>query len=421
LRRWAHLVTLAVVVAGTSAGEVPSLGGLARAAGASPPYQLAFTVEPPASVALRTTFPLAVDVESTDGERATAVHLPISVAFVAGAARGASLRCRSDPVRPTGGVARFECAVTRPGLGFQLTATAPAVDVAQTVSLPFGVTGAVALPTGAMDARFCSDYGQTGNGSYAAIRACNGSTIGAIRFRGRGGARVASDVIGFQCVELVQRYLYEFERWAPEQYDGADLVRVYGAAHHVRPVRSGNALGRTPEPGDVISFSVFGDFTDHDHAFPGHTALVVQAGRGYVLTLNENWDGGASLARLAVRGTTVGPVYTGSRRHGEVLARYSEWLPLTITAPPGGYGPFYVAPRALPVHAAPSSTSDVVARLAAGSAVHVSCQTIGSAYATGSSPGRDAVWDELSTGGYVATFFVSAPSLTSLSPGVARC
>jgi CHAP domain-containing protein len=280
------------------------------------------------------------------------------------------------------------------------------------------------LPVGGMDAHFCADYGEGRGGSWAGVLACNGPDIGAIFFRGARHARIESDTFGFQCVELVDRYLYALKGWKTKLWDGADLVRIYGKAHHVRPVESGNHVGKRPRAGDVISFSVFSNFTDHDHAFPGHVAIVIAADANGLTLLNENWNGGAAVTTLPISGTRIHSILTDSKDHGLVTTKYVEWLPLVIASPKRGYGPFYVTggtSEGLAVHRLPSATSSVSRYLAKGVATYIKCQVISAAYATQGAPAADSVWDELRGGGYVANFWVSAPDVATLSPGVAHC
>jgi hypothetical protein len=282
----------------------------------------------------------------------------------------------------------------------------------------------VRLPIGGMDAHFCADYGQGQHGSWAGVLACNGPNIGPISFRGTGGSTVESDILGFQCVELVDRYLFALKGWSTQMWDGADLARIYGAAHHIVPIRSGNHVGRRPQPGDVIAFSVFANFTDHNHNFPGHVAIVIGTGPHTLTLLNENWNEGAAITSLGISGTTVQPILTDSKHHGLVNTRYIEWLPVRVAPPRGGYGPFYVtgnSQQGLAIHRSTSVSSPVMSHLAKGAATFVACQVIGTRYATGAAPSTDAIWDKLRSGGFVQNFWVSAPSATALSPGVARC
>jgi hypothetical protein len=253
--------------------------------------------------------------------------------------------------------------------------------------------------------------------------ACDGPSIGPIQFLGARGSRIESDIFGFQCVELVDRYLYALKGWHVEQVDGADIARVYGATQHVAPIRNGNRGGRRPHPGDVVSFSVFPDFTDHEHNFPGHVAIVIAASAHSLTLLNENWNGGAAITSLPISGTTIQSILTDSKHHGLVTTRYIEWLPIRLKPPSSGYGPFYVlrsSSRGLAVHQTPSASSHVTRHLSTGTATYIACQTIAKRYVTVASA-TDDVWDELRGGGYVANFWLSAPNPVTLSPGIARC
>jgi len=146
-----------------------------------------------------------------------------------------------------------------------------------------------------------------------------------------------ASVSGFQCVELVQRYLYVAKHWGTKTGDGADMVRVYGAAHNVTPVANGS--GKAPHVGDVISFSVMADFTDDNGLYPGHTAIVSassvnSSGNGSIKILSQNWAGGAAVTQVTVTNWTVQPITTGDANGVPVSAPYVEWLP-TGTRPLG--------------------------------------------------------------------------------------
>ncbi len=71
--------------------------------------------------------------------------------------------------------------------------------------------------------------------------------------------------------------------------------------------------------------------------------------------------------------------------------------------------------RPLYVRSGPTTTSSVIGTLDPGSAVAAVCQTRGQTI--GSSP----VWDRLDSGGWVTDYYVSTPSSTGYSTGLARC
>lgn len=69
----------------------------------------------------------------------------------------------------------------------------------------------------------------------------------------------------------------------------------------------------------------------------------------------------------------------------------------------------------LNVRSAPTTTSTIIGRLQPGSTVAVICQ------ARGQQIGTTAVWDRISTGGYVSDRYVSTPSSTGFSSTLPRC
>jgi hypothetical protein len=298
-----------------------------------------------------------------------------------------------------------------------LTAAAPAAAVT------------IANPT---DPNFCANYGQSSNGAYAGVKACNGPYVGTVKFLGANGAAITSDTVGFQCVELVTRYLYAAKGWAVQFADGADIARVYGAANGVSPVLSGNAAGLKPHVGDVISFSVTSNFTDSGHVYPGHVAIVTSVGATSVQILSENWGGGAAYSTLAMSGTTIAAITTSNSSGTMVRTPYIEWLPLSGATPPppppppppAYYGPFTVVgtgSNGLNERSAPTTSAPIVGHQVNGAPVYVLCQVLGGTYSTGGSPATEAIWDRLTNGTYVADYWLTTPAVGTFSPGIARC
>jgi CHAP domain len=147
---------------------------------------------------------------------------------------------------------------------------------------------------------------------------------------------------GFQCVELTDRYMYVTRHWGALDGDGADVARIYGAAHGMTPVHNGTA-GQAPQVGDVISFSVESNFTNDGGNYPGHTAIVSatnvnSSGNGSITIMSENYGDPetATTTALSVSDWSVQAIQTfGSG--GLVTTPYIEWLPLGGgTAPAGG-------------------------------------------------------------------------------------
>ncbi len=122
------------------------------------------------------------------------------------------------------------------------------------------------------------------------------------------------------------------------------------------------------------------------------------------------------------------------RHHLGSLLTCAVVLPLvvsamvTLTSGPAravtGYGPYSVVgtgSNGLNDRSAPSTSGGVLGNLKNGTAIYIACQVSGGAYATGGSPATDAIWDQLTSGGYVADYWVSTPSVGSFSPGIATC
>jgi hypothetical protein len=135
------------------------------------------------------------------------------------------------------------------------------------------------------------------------------------------------DLVGFQCVELS-------ERWLAMAY-GLDVVSangnqvawryyaVYHASHRGMRLVTNGTPGASPQPGDIISFSNHPTF--QGDADGGHVAVVVAgghvdpAGNGEIFVAQENLKGLSYTHQgLPVRGWVV-----GARGEG---FRYAEWL-----------------------------------------------------------------------------------------------
>jgi surface antigen len=97
---------------------------------------------------------------------------------------------------------------------------------------------------------------------------------------------------------------------------------------------------------------------------------------------------------------------------------------LLAAAPAGAaaFGPYKVlATAGLNERTAPSTSAGLAGRLAYGTTVYVACQVQGAVYSTGGSPASDSIWDQLSTGPYVADYWLSTPAVGTFSPGIPRC
>jgi hypothetical protein len=301
---------------------------------------------------------------------------------------------------------------------------------AGTLALTSAAPAAAVTIAGPTDPNFCANYAQSSNGAYAGVKACNGPYVGAVKFLGTNGAAITSDTVGFQCVELVTRYMYAAKGWGVLFADGADIARVYGAAHGVTPVLSGNTAGLKPHVGDVISFSVTSNFTDSGHVYPGHVAIVTGVTASAVTILSENWGGASAFSTLAMSGTTIAAITTSNSSGTMVRTPYIEWLPLSGATPPppppppAYYGPFTVVgtgSNGLNERSAPTASAPIVGHQVNGARVYLLCQALGGTYSTGGSPATEAIWDKLTNGTYVADYWLTTPAVGTFSPGIARC
>ena len=97
---------------------------------------------------------------------------------------------------------------------------------------------------------------------------------------------------GYQCIELVARYLEVRFGAGPGVANGSQAVDRYVAAYPARFVKIANGTrGRAPRKGDVLSLSTTRYFND-----VGHTGIVTSSrvngrGRGTVRTVEQNWGG----------------------------------------------------------------------------------------------------------------------------------
>ncbi len=97
---------------------------------------------------------------------------------------------------------------------------------------------------------------------------------------------------GYQCIELVARFLKARFDVDPGVANGAQAVDRYAAAYPEKFVKITNGTrGRAPRKGDVLSLSGNRRFDD-----VGHTGIVVsssvnRAGNGRIRAVEENWGG----------------------------------------------------------------------------------------------------------------------------------
>jgi hypothetical protein len=97
---------------------------------------------------------------------------------------------------------------------------------------------------------------------------------------------------GYQCIELVARYLKARFNADPGKANGAQAVDRYAAAYPARFVKIANGTrNKAPRKGDVLSLSTNRSFSD-----VGHTGVVISssvnaAGNGWVRAIEQNWGG----------------------------------------------------------------------------------------------------------------------------------
>jgi hypothetical protein len=86
-------------------------------------------------------------------------------------------------------------------------------------------------------------------------------------------------------------------------------------------------------------------------------------------------------------------------------------------------GPYLTkaSPNLVQRSGASTSTAAVGSPLPYKTSVMINCQTAGVAYSTGGSPATDTIWDQLSTGTYVADYWVNTSGVGTFSPGIPRC
>jgi hypothetical protein len=97
---------------------------------------------------------------------------------------------------------------------------------------------------------------------------------------------------GYQCIELVARYLKARYGADAGRANGAQAVDRYVAAYPTKFLKVANGTKRmAPRKGDVLSLSTNGRFND-----VGHTGIVISSsigssGNGSVVAVEQNWGG----------------------------------------------------------------------------------------------------------------------------------
>ena len=121
-------------------------------------------------------------------------------------------------------------------------------------------------------------------------------------------AKIRTHTQGFQCVELVERYLdVRYGLTPPISADdepitanGAQVVETYAAQYNLSIIK--NDVGQLPAVGDVMSFSSTPGFTG-----TGHTAIVTASSATSVSIIGENQTAGgtAGIFPMKVSGGTI--------------------------------------------------------------------------------------------------------------------
>jgi hypothetical protein len=144
----------------------------------------------------------------------------------------------------------------------------------------------------------------TGN-SFAGVAACgtaygdggNSNEQGPVSYDG-----VQFDSVGFQCVELVMRYMYYDFGSAPYYANGDSVVSNYHGSLFTKEIDP--AADGLPSVGDILSFA---GTSSNKY---GHTAIVIGVGSSSLTTLNEN-DTASGLDTVPVSNGVVGGGVTG--------------------------------------------------------------------------------------------------------------
>lgn len=113
-----------------------------------------------------------------------------------------------------------------------------------------------------------------------------------------GGAKVLPYVgssvyyLGYQCIELVARFLKLRFNAEPGVANGAQAVDRYVAAYPTKFLKIANGtFAKAPVKGDVLSLSATSRFNDVGHTGVVISSKVDSSGNGTVRTIEENWGG----------------------------------------------------------------------------------------------------------------------------------
>ena len=98
--------------------------------------------------------------------------------------------------------------------------------------------------------------------------------------------------LGYQCIELVARYLKARYNAEPGKANGSQAVDRYASVYPTKFVKIANGTrNKAPRKGDVLSLSANRAFND-----VGHTGIVISsavnsAGNGTIRAIEQNWGG----------------------------------------------------------------------------------------------------------------------------------
>lgn len=97
---------------------------------------------------------------------------------------------------------------------------------------------------------------------------------------------------GYQCIELVARYLKARYGANPGMANGAQAVDRYVAAYPTKFVKIANGTkAKSPRKGDVLSLSANKAFNDVGHAGIVISSAVNSVGNGTMRAVEQNWGG----------------------------------------------------------------------------------------------------------------------------------
>jgi hypothetical protein len=187
---------------------------------------------------------------------------------------------------------------------------APVFAVLAAVLVPAPLAGAVttvssakSAPTPVVTVRGCSGFsgakalGSSYSDAYVRVYACGArpSWDGARNGSGPVVRPFTGSTVyyrGYQCIELVARFLKARYGANPGVANGAQAVDRYAAAYPSKFVKIANGTrAKAPRKGDVLSLSARAAFND-----VGHTGVVISSavnalGNGSVRALEQNWGG----------------------------------------------------------------------------------------------------------------------------------